>query len=175
MHCLYCHKRLWLFFSKERLFCSKLHEAAYYDELSAMDRLMEFTVPAEPPKGPATADQKRSQREHESRIPMAWPVAIPPLCNFVGNLGRPKPVAPDFAAAAVRLEAEPFAGKIQTPSSRSGLIAFTLPSAIEADGEIATMADERTTFCRVRPKRGRKTSPQSPGAFSSRMHRRKLR
>jgi hypothetical protein len=175
MHCLYCNKRLWLFFSKERLFCSKLHEAAYYDELSAMDRLMEFTVPAEPPKGPASAEQKRSQREHESRVPMVWPVDVPPLCNFVGELGRPKPVAPELAATAVRPEAEPFAGKIQTPSSRSGLIAFTLQSAIEVDGEIATMADERTTFCRVRPKRGRKTSPQSPGAFSSRTHRRRLR
>jgi hypothetical protein len=69
MHCLYCNKRLWLFFSKERLFCSKVHEAAYYDELSAMDRLMEFTVPAEPTKGPASAEQKRSHREHESRAP----------------------------------------------------------------------------------------------------------
>src|SRR3984957_13564338 len=52
MHCLYCNKRLWLFFSKERLFCSKLHEAAYYDELSAMDRLKEFTVPAGPAERP---------------------------------------------------------------------------------------------------------------------------
>src|SRR5580693_9258376 len=42
MHCLYCKKRLWLFFSKEREFCSKLHEATYHEELSAMNRLMEF-------------------------------------------------------------------------------------------------------------------------------------
>src|ERR1700722_8214717 len=119
MHCLYCHKRLWLFFSKERLFCSKLHEAAYYDQLSAMDRLMEFTVPAEPPKGPASAEQKRSQRERESRIPMVCPVAVPPLCNFVGQWGRQNPVPPDPVAAAVRLETEPFAGQIQNPSSRS--------------------------------------------------------
>jgi hypothetical protein len=97
------------------------------------------------------------------------------VCNFIGELGRPKPVTPYLAAIAVQLEAEPFAGQIQNPSSRSGLIAFTLQSAIGADGEIATIADERITVCRVRPKRDRKTSRQSPGAFSSRMHRRRLR
>src|SRR5271170_5247154 len=110
MHCLYCKKRLWLFFSKERLFCSKLHEAAYHNEQSgsAMRRLMEFTVPVEPPKGPATADQKRSQRERESRIPMVWSVDVPPLCNFVVVWGHPKPVSADLAATNIPLEAKPF-------------------------------------------------------------------
>jgi hypothetical protein len=86
----------------------------YQAELSAMNRLMEFTVPVEQPKGPATADQKRSQRERESRIPMVWPVAIPAPCNLVVEWGRPKPIPPD-PAATLLLEAVPFAGPIQFP------------------------------------------------------------
>jgi len=174
MHCLYCNKRLWLFFSKEQPFCSKLHEAAYHDELSAMRRLMEFTVPVEPPKGPATADQIRSQRERESRIPMVWPVAVPPLCNFIVDRG-PKPVTADLAATSVPLEAEPFTGPIQFPSSSRGVIGFTLDSAIEPAGEIAAIPNERIAACHVRSKRSRRTPPRNPAAFSSRTHRRRLR
>jgi hypothetical protein len=171
MYCLYCKKRLWMFFSKERLFCSKLHEAAYHDGLSAMNRLMEFSVPVEPPKGPATADQKRSLRERESRMPMVWPVDVPPLsnlmlCNLVVTWGR-KPVAADLAATAVLLEPEPFAGPIQFPSSSKGLIAVTL--------DLAAEPDERIAVCRVQSKRGRRIPPQGPAAFSSRTHRRRLR
>jgi hypothetical protein len=175
MHCLYCNKRLWLFFSKERRFCSKLHEAAYHDELLAMHRLMEFTVPAEPPKGPATADQKRSQRERDSRIPIAWLVAVPQLCNFIVEPGRPKPITADLATTSVPLEAEPFSGPIQFPSSNRGVIGFTLDSAIESAGEIAAIPNERIAACHVRSNRSRRIPPRSPAAFSSRTHRRRLR
>src|SRR5277367_4389467 len=101
MYCLYCKKRLWMFFSKERLFCSKLHEAAYQDGLSAVNRLMEFTASPEPPKSPATP---------------VCPAPVQPLCNLAVTWGRPKPVAADLAASTVLLEAEPFARPIQFPS-----------------------------------------------------------
>jgi hypothetical protein len=174
MYCLYCKKRLWMFFSKERLFCSKLHEAAYQDGLSAMNRLMEFSVPVESPKGPATADQKRSRRERESRMPMVWPVDVPPLCNLVVTWGR-KPVAADLAANAVLLDPEPFAGPVQFPSSSRGLIAVTLDLAAEPAPELAAIPDERNPVCRVQSKRARRIPRQGPTAFSSRTHRRRLR
>lgn len=174
MYCLYCKKRLWTLFSKERLFCSKLHEAAYQDGLSAMNRLMEFTVPAEPPNGPATGDQKRSQRERESRMPMLWTVAVPPLCNLVLTWGRPKPVATPLAASVVLPEAEAFTGPVEFPSSSRSLIACALDVAIEPAQELA-VPNERTAVCRVQSKRGRRIPSQSPTAFSSRTHRRRLR
>lgn len=95
-----------------------------------MNRLMEFTVPVEPLKGIATAEQKRSQRERESRIPMVWPSVVPPpivppLCNFIVEQGHPKLVTADLAVSAVPLGAESFAGQIQFPSSNMGLIALT--------------------------------------------------
>ena len=176
MHCLYCKKRLWLFFSKERTFCSKLHEAAYHNELSAMNRLMEFTDrPVEPSKGPATAHHKRSQKERESSIPMASPVAVPPLCNLALTWGSLKPATPDLPANGVLSEAVPFAGPIQYPSSERGLIAFTLDCATEPAREIAAIPNERLAVCRVQSKRGHRIRPQSPTAFSSRTHRRRLR
>lgn len=175
MYCLYCKKRLWMIFSKERLFCSKLHEAAYQDGLSAMNRLMEFTVSGEPPKGPSTGDQKRSQRERESRIPLVWTVAPPPLGNLVLTWGRPKAVATDTAATAVLLEAVPFTRPIEFPSSSKGLIACSLDVAIEPAQELEATPNERIAACRVQSKRGRRIPPQSPTAFSSRTHRRRLR
>jgi hypothetical protein len=174
MHCVYCKKRLWLPSSRKRRFCSELHEAAYHNELSAMNRLMEFTVPVEPPKHPANADQKRSQRERESRIPMAWPAVVPPLCDLVLEQGRPKPVPAD-PATSLLLEAIPFAGQFQFPSSSKGLFAFSLDSATEPAREIATIANERIAGCRVRSKPSRRIPPRSPAAFSSRTHRRRLR
>jgi hypothetical protein len=176
MQCLYCKKRLWLAFSKERVFCSTLHEAAYHDELSAMNRLMEFTVVSEPPPtGLATADQKRSQRERDSRIPMVWPVDVPAPCDLVVECGRPKPVTADLAAINVPLEAEPFTGPILFPSSSTGLIAFTLDCAANPAREIAAIPNGRIAVCRVQSKRGHRIRPQSPTSFSARTHRRRLR
>jgi hypothetical protein len=150
MHCLYCQKRLWMLFSKERLFCSKLHEAAYQEGLSAMNRLMEFTASPEPPKSPAT-----------SRVPLGVPM-VQPLCNLVVTWGRPKPVAADLSAITVSPEAEPFARPIQFPSS-----------ATEPAAEIATTASQTVAACcRVRPNRNRRIPPT---AFASRTHRRRLR
>jgi hypothetical protein len=157
MHCLYCNKRLWLLFSKKRLFCSKLHEVAYQDGLAVMRRLMELAVPVEPPANPP--------------IP---PIAAPALRNFVIERGGPKPIPPD-PAAVLRLEAVPFAGRIEFPSSNRGLIAVTLDSATEPVGEIATIANERVASCRVQSKGRRRIPPQSPAAFSLRTHRRRLR
>jgi hypothetical protein len=171
MHCLYCKKRLWLFFSKERLFCSSLHEAAYHDELSAMNRLVEFTVAVEPPPDcPATADQKRTQRERESRVPMMTPMTgsavVPPLCNFVGEPGRPQPVPCDLPATAPTLEAKLFAGQIQFPSSIARILDYATGHAREIT-PIAT--------CRIQSKRSRRVPAPSPAAFSLRTHRRRVR
>jgi hypothetical protein len=131
MYCLYCKKRLWMLFSKERLFCSKSHEASYQEGLSAMNRLMEFTASPEPPKGPAT-----------SRVPLGVPMVQPP-CNLVVTWGRPKPVAADLPAITVSPEAEPFARPIQFPSSA---IAATVIQTVAA-------------CCRVRPNRNRRIPP----------------
>jgi hypothetical protein len=186
MHCLYCKKRLWLFFSKERLFCSSLHEAAYHDELSAMNRLVEFTVTAEPPpNGPATADQKRTQRERESRLPMVTPVltamtmaspaAVPPLCNFVVERDRPQPVPCDLPATAPTLEAKLFGGQIQFPAS----IACILDSATSTAREITPIGirqiEDTFSACRTQSKRSRRVPPTTPAAFSLRTHRRRVR
>ena len=64
MECLYCHKKLGLFASKKRPFCSELHEVAYHDEQAgvALRRVLDplFTEPVQkaplprpaPPKAP---------------------------------------------------------------------------------------------------------------------------
>ena len=167
MHCLYCKKRLWLFFSKERLFCSNLHEAAYYDELSAMNRLVEFTVAVEPPpNGPATADQKRTQRERDSRVPLMTSMMNPPLCNFVVERGRPQPVPCDLPATAPALEAKLFAGQVQFSSV--GTTREITPIEIRP-------IEDTFSACRVSLKRSRRVPPSSPAAFSLRTHRRRVR
>jgi hypothetical protein len=153
MHCLYCKKRLWLFFSKEEPFCSKVHEAAYYDELSAMRRLIEFTDPVKPPAIP--------------------PLAVPPLCDFVVERGCPKPVTADLVTADL-VTAEPFASAIQFPQSVKSVIAFAVDSATEPAAEIVELVNATMGTCRVRPKRSRRIAPRTPAAFSSRTHRRRL-
>jgi hypothetical protein len=167
MRCLYCNKRLGLFSSKRRLFCSELHETAYHDERSglAMRRVLDplFTVLVEPPAIPATPDQKWS------------PISVPALCNLVVEQDRLKPVPPDLAALAVPLEAEPSIGPVQRPSSSSGVIAFTLDSATELAGEIEAEGNETIATRRVQSKRGRRIPPRSPAAFSSQTHRRRRR
>jgi hypothetical protein len=182
MHCLYCKKRLWLFFSKERLFCSSLHEAAYHDELSAMNRLVEFTVAVEPPpNGPATADQKRTQRERDSRVPLmtamtaAWQDVVPSPCNFVVEQGRPQPVPCDLPATALTLEAKLFAGQIQFPASITCILdSATSPAREIRPIEIAPIEDTFSA-CRSQSKRSRRISPSAPAAFSLRTHRRRVR
>jgi hypothetical protein len=174
MHCLYCNKRLWLFFLKERLFCSKRHEVAYHDGLSAMNRLMEFTVPVERSALPLPQDRKLSEIYLEPKIHWALSVAVPPLCNFAVDQDRPKPIPPD-SATALLLEAVPLAGPVQFPSSGSGVIAFILDSATEPAQKIASIANETIVACRVRSRHGRRVPPRCPAAFSSRTHRRRLR
>ena len=147
MHCLYCKKRLWLFFSREGSFCSKVHEAAYYDELSALRRLMEFGNPLEPPAIP--------------------PLAVPPLCDFIIGRACPKPLPADLVAAAGLVVAQPFVGPIQFLSS--GLDSVTEPAP-----EIVELVSATMAACRVRPKRSRRIAPRTPAAFSSRTHRRRL-
>jgi hypothetical protein len=173
MHCLYCKKRLWLFFSKEREFCSKLHEATYHEELSAMNRLMEFTSPSERAALPERRNQTLSEIYRESKINWALSVAVPALCNLVLERPRPK-VTPLNPANAVVVDALPFAGSIKFPSSSGRVVAFTLDSVIEPE-QISTIANQRTAACRVQSKRRRRIDPPSPAAFSSRTHRRKLR
>ncbi len=159
MRCLYCNKRLWLIFWKERTFCSKLHEAAYHDGQSAMNRLIEFTRPAEAPKS-------------EPKMPQVRPDVVPPICNFIVDQTRPKPVAADLAATPVLLEAEPFVGTVQFPSTNRGVIASTFDSPTEPAAEIPTIANEWIAACRVPSKRSRRILAR-PAAFSSRTHRRR--
>jgi hypothetical protein len=175
MHCLYCKKRLWLLFSKDRQFCSNLHEASYHDEMSAMNRLAEFKVAVEPPpNGPATADQKRTQRERDSRIPLAWST-VPPLSNLIVERGLLRPVPSNLPATALRLEAKPFAAPLQFPSSSRSLIAGPLDFAAEPAPETTTTAKDSFGACRIQSKRSRRVPPRSPGAFSLRTHRRRVR
>lgn len=165
MQCLYCKKRLWLFFSEERPFCSKLHEVAYHDEVSAMRRLTEFKDPTEPPAIRARIDrQSRTQ-----------PIAVPPVCNFVVERCLPKPAAAALAESPVLLEAEPFDAPIQFPSSRRSLVGFTLEFATEPCEYVAVLPNETGVTCRVPSKRSRRIPPRSPAAFSLRTHRRRVR
>jgi hypothetical protein len=127
-----------------------------------MNRLVEFTVAVQPPpNGPATADQKRTQREHDSRVPLMASMMIP---NFVAERGRPQPVPCDLPVIAPTLEAKLFGGQIQFPSST----ACTLDSA-------AAPAREITPTCRIQSKRSRRLPPHNPAAFSLRTHRRRVR
>jgi hypothetical protein len=153
MHCLYCKKRLWLFFSKQRVFCSNRHEVAYNDELAAMNRLIEFTARVEPKANPP--------------IP---PVPVPTLCNLVVERGCLKPTPP-HTAVSVLFEAALFAGRIQFPSSSGGLIAFTLDSAPRP--EIAPITIETVAACRVQSNRSRRTPRSS--ADTSRTKPQRLR
>lgn len=133
----------WLFFSKERAFCSNRHEVAYNDELSAMNRLMEFTARVGPP----------------ANLPIP-PVTVPAMCNLVVERGCLKPTPPQ-AGVSVLFEAALFAGRIQFPSSSGRLIAFTPDSA--ARPEIAPITCETVAACRVQSKRSRRT-PRSSAA-----------
>jgi len=180
MQCLYCDKRLGLFSFKKRPFCSELHEVAYHDERSglAMRRVLDplFMVLQSPPSIPATPDLKLPQIDREPTIPPVQRVAVSWLCNLVVEQGRPKPVAPDLAAAAVLLEAETFSGPVvQRPSSRMGVIAFTQDSAIEPAGEIAAEGNPTIAACRVQSRSSRRFLPRSSAAFGSRTHRRRRR
>ncbi len=184
MQCLYCNKRLGLFSSKKRPFCSELHEVAYQDERSglAMRRVMDplFIVLQEPPSIPATLDLKLFPIDRDSTTLPVQRVAVQRaavswLCNFVVEQRRPKPVPPDLAAAAVLLEAEPFTGPVQRPSSSMGAIASTLDSAAEPAGEIAAEGDPAMAACRVQPKGSRRFLRRSSPAFGSPTHRRRRR
>jgi hypothetical protein len=160
-----------MFFSKERPFCSKLHEAAYHDELSAMNRLVEFTLPTEQPALPAPRKRTLSEIYRESKINWALSTAVPPLCNLVEARDRPVPVTPH--PAALLLEAAPFAGPIQFPSSSQDLIAFTLNSATEPAPEMT--AHQTMAGCGVPSKPRRRVPPRNPTAFGLRTHRRRMR
>jgi hypothetical protein len=66
------------------------------------------------------------------------------------------------------LEAEPFTGQIQFPSSRRSMIAFTLDSAIEPARDIAP-TKERIAVCRVQSRRGHRISGPSGAAAKLRI------
>jgi|SRR5580658_6799692 hypothetical protein len=171
MKCLHCKKRLWTFFSKERLFCSKPHEVAYYQEgLSAINRLMEFASPPEPPPLPVPRNRNLSAIYSQDKVRTIPIDAIPPLSNFVVERGRPKPIPPD-PAAAVRLEAMPFAGTIRFPSTNLVPVPFRLASVTEPGGEIEVLPNETTTVCHVQSKPSRRAPSRNHAASSSRKKR----
>ncbi len=137
MQCLYCNKRLGLFASKKRPFCSELHEVAYQDEQSgvAMRRVMDplFTLPvkASPLRvGPQEQKAPPAESASEAEPP---PAPDPEQCGFLEQ-GLPPPVAPDLASVDassshavqydVPLKVDPSsAGLVQLPSS-GGVLAF---------------------------------------------------
>ena len=104
MQCLYCKKKLGLFASKKKPFCSDLHEVAYQDELAglALRRVMDplFTDPVQkaplqmPPRPPSPPVQEEKRAES-----LAQPVAAPQLPGT--QQPRVKPVASPIIAPPV--------------------------------------------------------------------------
>ncbi len=95
MQCLYCKKKLGLFASKKRQFCSQQHEVAYHDEQSglALRRVLDplFTEPARktplqpaPQESAPAPEWQTPARPAQERIDAGRPPAPPP----------PPPVSP---------------------------------------------------------------------------------
>lgn len=156
MNCLYCNKRLWWFFFKKGQFCSKQHEAAYHDQVSAMSsRLKDFPLFEMSPAIAPPRLQTPAKIESESKTPAIAPAADPPLCNFIGEQSA-TPAVLDLPATIVRLEARPFTAPIQLPSGSRVRIAFTAFSE--------SQTSEEATVGPVPAKRSRRPAKRSSGA-----------
>ena len=136
MQCLYCNKRLGLFASKKRPFCSELHEVAYQDEQAgvAMRRVMDplFTLPVKAAPLRMGPGEQSAHPAEDSSETEPLPAPDPEQCSFLEQ-GLPPPVPPDLAsldapsraAQFVPLEVEPSsAGLVQFPSSGGGVLAL---------------------------------------------------
>src|ERR1700761_4953257 len=111
MQCLYCKKRLGLFASKKRQFCSELHEVAYHDEQSglAMRRVLDplFTAAAKTPQvrtaptPPPPSQPVEAEPESRPALKAAPVLEVPAPAQggFCLRQQLPKPAAPDLAAA----------------------------------------------------------------------------
>ncbi len=143
MYCLYCNKRLWTFFSKKRLFCSRQHEVAHQEGLSAINSLIEFVSRPEPPALPAARSQKLSEVDRDGEKALIPMVPDPPRADFVVQRACPKPLPPD-PPGAMLLEALPFAGQIRFPSSHLVLVAYT-------PGSVAKPAASKARKKRAKP------------------------
>jgi hypothetical protein len=147
MQCLYCKKRLGLFASRKRRFCSESHEVTYHDEQSAMAmrHMMDpaFTAPVAPPAVRTTPELKPSPIEHQSKTPeaspqpaMLPPAPDPPLSDFKQE--RPEPAASNLAAAGVGGEVDLTAEPVHLPASSLGVLPFNRDST-----ELAEVAARR--------------------------------
>src|SRR5258708_13119384 len=94
MQCLYCQKKLGMFASKKRPFCSKLHEDWYQDEQSgsAVRRLLEpFPDDDQPVAQPALAEPPpvplMTRPLQAPSVPPPPSVSPPPIASV-----RPEPV-----------------------------------------------------------------------------------
>lgn len=173
MHCLYCQKRLWRFFSKERLFCSKSHEIAHREELSAIESLIEFVSRPEPPAPPAPpARRNRSLAliHLRNKVPTKPVNAVPRVSNFLAESPRPKPIAPGPPVTRL-LETIPFAGTIRFPSTNLVGVPFNWACVTEPAGEIDALPDVAATSRRAPPKRGRRAPSRNKAASGSRKKR----
>jgi hypothetical protein len=145
MHCLYCKKRLGLFASKKRQFCSEVHQAAYHDEQSglAMRRVMDplFSTPIKPPPLRTTPEPPLAKEEASETLRLLEP-QVPLRGSFCLKQQLPKPSAPNLSAADGLLDVEPFVGSFQLPSSEGGVLEFTLDSEAEPDAEIGAEGGE---------------------------------
>jgi hypothetical protein len=171
MQCLYCKKRLWLSFLNDQPFCSKQHEAAYQDEMSAMRRLEEFTASAQTQISEAARSRRLAEIQRVSRVPVPL-AAVPPLCGFVGDREYPRPV-PTIAFAPMMIKAGGFAGRMEHPSSAKIQAGLSAKFAVQPSSEIRAEAS-KVGVCRLPLKRRHQMQLQKPAAFGVRAHRRRV-
>lgn len=165
MECLYCKKKLGLFASKRRPFCSEQHEVAYNDENAglAMRRVMDplFTEPtpkeqlASPPEAVAA---NRDEPEAESSDLMARILGEGPATRPPAELLRP---APPQARATPRSVPPPIPSEAWVPiAERLGLQSEQSPVAPRFAEELAADAPEPSF--QVVPPPLQKAFPQAP-------------
>src|SRR5258708_38411396 len=112
MQCLYCHKRLGLFASKKRPFCSQLHEEWYQDEQSgSLIRRLRDPFEFAPPQSPASEPETvlASTIEPEAPPQSRAPEPEPALASTIEPEPPPMPIAaaepaPTEASEPPRLE-----------------------------------------------------------------------
>jgi hypothetical protein len=167
MQCLYCKKKLGLFASRKRPFCSEQHEVAFNDEQAglAMRRVLDplFTEPVQ--KAPLQAMPRGAAPQvievgvveappvslTPPPVPLPIPVsrhaassrplpAPPPPQSFVPQPG-PLPYPPESGVPQVLFESEWSAAQAQLPERPGSLLEFT-PEDCEQAQEAAPAAFE---------------------------------
>jgi len=141
MYCLYCNKRLGLFASRKRPFCSESHESAYHNEQAglALRRIMDpiFTKSGQK-AAPQAASRPSSLSAVVTTSPEAWrepgtetrpvsspgtpdpqPSSLPPLIR-IPEPRRPEPETATFRPIVVRSPFDSFLPQARSAPVRSG-------------------------------------------------------